>query len=327
MKKILLLCLFCFSIIKNNSNIVNDNPVLTYNYLTNNVINYDGFNDDYIYVNEFEVSNNTVKMVNTTYNNKREYNFIVYKNSNNYNIASRDDIKNAIYNGLNDGNNNITMYCIYDNYNECISDFRSIYRNKRLLYSINNYVSPYNRYLSLNYKININNGKAKIEITVTKKYSDNQIEEINKKIDKYISKLKINKMSDEEKIKWAHDFIIDRNKYDKEAIKKGSGDAYSAYGALVGNKAICQGYAEAIAIVLDRFDIPNILISNDLHIWNLVYVNNKWYHLDATWDDPILYNGKQTKIYDYYLITSKRLSGIDSSSNHKFDSKYYKETK
>ena len=50
--------------------------------------------------------------------------------------------------------------------------------------------------------------------------------------------------------------------------------------------------------------IINYKISNDEHIWNLVYLDEKWYHLDLTWDDPIITGGGRvtdTIKYAYFL--------------------------
>ena len=260
------------------------------------------------------------------FNAKRNYEYSYYTNNNDYNIKNKDDIKKAIYNGLNEGNNTITLYCAYNDYHDCLNDFYLIYDNNYLMSSISNYVSPYNRYSSIRYRININNNQAKIYLDITKKYTEKEIKEIEKKIESSLKKINLNKMSDEKKIKWAHDFIINRNKYDEIAAKKGTGNAYSAYGAIVGNKATCQGYSEAMAILLDKFNIPNIMISSGIHIWNLVNINGKWLHLDATWDDPITSNGAQIRDYDFYLISSKKLSKLDNSNNHEFNSNYYLES-
>ena len=253
---------------------------------------------------------------------KRDYNYLYYTNGNDYLVVDKNDIKKSIYNGLNEGKDVITLYC---NYDECLNDFHSVYKDKLLMASINNYVSPYNRYSSTKYKIKISNGNVKIELLITKKYTEEQMKEIDDKIDYYLNKLDLNKMSTGNKIKWAHDFIVNRNKYDVDA-KKGIGNSYNAYGAIVENKAVCQGYAEAMAILLDRFDIPNIMVSNNVHVWNLVNVNGKWLHLDATWDDPITSNGKQLREHDYYLISSKKLLKLDNSDNHVFNSNNYLET-
>ena len=78
----------------------------------------------------------------------------------------------------------------------------------------------------------------------------------------------------------------------------------------------CNGYADAMAIFLDY------KISNDEHIWNLVYLDGKWYHLDLTWDDPI----SETNINrdTYFLITTKTLEELNDGT-HNFDKKIYSE--
>ncbi len=290
------------------------------------IINFGNIETNKIYTLANNIDNNypiNNEIVDST---KRNYNYINYKNNTNYNIKNKDDIKNAIYNGLNDGKNTITLYCKYRDNDECLNDFYSIYKNKSLMSSINNYVNPYNMYSSIRYRININNGHIKINLDITKKYTEEEIKEINKTIDNYLNNLNINEMTDSEKIKWAHDFIVDRNKYDEEAIQIGSGSAYNAYGAIVNNKAICRGYAEAMAIILDKLNIPNIMISSGIHIWNLVNLDGSWLHLDTTWDDPIYTSGKEAKIYDYYLITTEELAKLDNSNSHTFNSNYYIET-
>lgn len=326
MKKGLLILLICF-LISNYSWAAADRNSNKKNSLVNTY--YTVLSESpkgYSLENEVKFSNNHINKNNSAqsklnYNTKRDYDYLYYKNSNNYTIKNKDDIKNSIYNGLNSGKTTITLYCAYDDNDECLNDFYSIYNNKLLMASINNYVNPYNKYSSTAYKININNGNVKIEISIDKKYTEEQTKEIDKIIDSYLSQFNLNTMNDEEKIKLAHDFLVDKNRY-----YNSSNDAYSAYGAIVGNDAICQGYAEAMALFLDRFNIPNTMISNNIHIWNLVNVDGKWLHLDLTWDDPILTSGRQIKIYDYYLITSERLSKLDNSENHKYNSNYYLET-
>ena len=302
MKKLLLTLLFSFSI-TNFNNIEIDK--------TNNLAN----NIDIVSINEIEKKD------------KRNYNYVFYTNNDNYYISNIDDIKNSIYNGLNNGKDTIILYCKYNNNDDCLNDFYTVYNNKLLMSSINDYVSPYNKYSSTSYRININNGNVKISLDIDKKYTDEQIKEIDEKLDNYLNELNIDTMSDIDKIKWAHDFLIDKNKYDLNAAEYHTGgNSFNAYGAIVENQAVCQGYAEAMSIILDRFNIPNIMISNRNHIWNLVNIDSKWLHLDATWDDPVYENGKNDKIYDYYLITTEKLNNLDNSSSHQFDSNYYLES-
>ena len=274
----------------------------------NNIEEKESINVDYI---------NTLKSSKKETNYKRYYSFKEYSNSDINTVSNKKDIKNAIYNALNNKSDNYIIYCDYN----CFNDFKDIFYNKELMLSISNYVSPFNKYKNILFSY-LNN---KIELTIKRKYNDEQIDKINEIIDKDINSDYLNTLSDKEKIKILHNYLINKVKYDKKHEKDKSSDAHSAYGAFVNNKAVCQGYTEAMSILLDRFNIPNILISSKDHIWNLVYVENEWKHIDVTWDDPITINGKNKLIYDYYLINNNKLSKLDNSSNHKYFKDYYLE--
>lgn len=64
---------------------------------------------------------------------------------------------------------------------------------------------------------------------------------------------------------------------------------YTSYGALVNKKAVCEGYTRAMQLLLSRFGILSVNVTGiaggEGHMWNAVYLNNEWYHLDVTWND------------------------------------------
>ena len=62
---------------------------------------------------------------------------------------------------------------------------------------------------------------------------------------------------------------------------------HTAYGALANGSSVCQGYAMAYMYLLDRVGIKNYYASSDKinHAWNIVYIDNKPYHVDVTFDD------------------------------------------
>ena len=65
-------------------------------------------------------------------------------------------------------------------------------------------------------------------------------------------------------------------------------DTATVYGALVGKKPICQGYAMAYLYLLGQVGIRSEYVSSKQlrHGWNIVYIDAKPYHVDVTWDDP-----------------------------------------
>lgn len=94
--------------------------------------------------------------------------------------------------------------------------------------------------------------------------------------------------------KYLHDYLTTRCTYDLAAAESNIANvpnAYSAYGALVEGKAVCEGYAKAMQLLLQNASIPVTLVTgtvketNESHMWNLVSINGENYHLDATWND------------------------------------------
>lgn len=65
---------------------------------------------------------------------------------------------------------------------------------------------------------------------------------------------------------------------------------YTAYGAFVNNRAVCQGNSIALAEIYERLGIETgFVLSEELkHMWNIVKLDGEWYHLDETWNDPVM---------------------------------------
>lgn len=116
---------------------------------------------------------------------------------------------------------------------------------------------------------------------------------------------------DYEAERYLHDRLLSLCSYDDEAAAASSQqfiDAYSAYGALVNGKAVCEGYAKAMSLLLHRVNIPATVVLGHsaedgiAHMWNLVHINGEYYYLDATWND----NDDQPQ-YAYFNVTTKQL--------------------
>ena len=83
-----------------------------------------------------------------------------------------------------------------------------------------------------------------------------------------------------------------------------------------------------MAVFLDKLNIPNYKISSETHVWNAVYLNGSWLHLDLTWDDPVTTSGKDILSHEYFLITDNELLlKHESSKDHQFDYNIYLEFK
>lgn len=89
-----------------------------------------------------------------------------------------------------------------------------------------------------------------------------------------------------------HDYLVRNCVYDRSAVNEAVSPSRTAYGALANGKAVCQGYSLAFKLLLRRAGVHAVYVGSDSmqHAWNMVQMeNNAWYHVDVTWDDPILH--------------------------------------
>ena len=278
------------------------------------------------YVMKTALQNKEVTLPNES-SNYNNYEVAFVKETDNFHVKDKQGILDAIYTILNHGIPNFTFYCD-SNYDACLDELNVISQDQVLLSTINNFVSPYNSYEKIYFKIS---SFGEISIEIDKLYSDKEVMEVNNKIAEF-EKNNINDgMSIREKIKSFHDYLINNSVYDKERadlIEKGQdsgeGDSHKATGPLLHGIALCSGYSDAMKIYLDKLGIPNYKISNNNHIWNLVYIDGKWLHLDLTWDDPVTSDGSNILLDRFFLITNSELQKLDPTG-HKFDEKYYPE--
>lgn len=253
-----------------------------------------------------------------------DYEYTTLKNVDEFNINNKDDLINLYYSVLNRGMNTFDFYCPSE-YESCIEDVVSLTDDQVLLSEINGYVHPYNSFDTVETTYDSIN---RVNVKIIKTYTDVDIEKINKKVEEVVTTVVKDEKDTRNIIRLIHDYIISNSKYDKERadnniIKYSSN---TAYGVLFEGYGICSGYADAMAIFLDYYKIPNFKISSDNHVWNAVYLDGTWYHLDLTWDDPITTSGQDVVLHDYFLIDSKTLNELDKVE-HTINYEFYKEIK
>ena len=129
-------------------------------------------------------------------------------------------------------------------------------------------------------------------------------------------------MSDVEKLLAVYDYLVLHCAYDYENYLNNTIPyiSYSAYGALVEGKAVCNGYALAMADIIKRLGMSCYVVASSDHAWNLVYVDGNWYHIDATWGKPIMYtaddyNAEGYVKHDYFMISDEEIKALDISSH------------
>lgn len=123
-----------------------------------------------------------------------------------------------------------------------------------------------------------------------------------------------------------NNYILDgRFRYDVAGAQR-----KSTYQFVMNGKGVCEEYAGLTALFLDELGFENMLIrgyaeSNGErveHVWNLVNIEGKWYHLDILWNGPVDENGIHTDIAADYLLKSTKTV----KSTHLTPSIYYSYT-
>ena len=243
-----------------------------------------------------------------------DYDYSYVQNMDSKEVKNYQEVLNMIYTILNSGDNSFSFYCKYDG---CINDVKNLIDDENEISNINSFVHPFNSFSTIN--VNITNS-GKITVKNKKAYSDSDIEYVKNYIDKFISENVNDSMSNYDKIKVFHDHIVNNTEYDKDSTEK----VFTAYNLLTTKKAICGGYSDIMAIYLDTLGIQNYKITSENHVWNLVKLDNVWYHLDMTWDDPVASDGNQYLLHNFFLISTDKLLELDKVE-HNFDKNVYKE--
>lgn len=236
-------------------------------------------------------------------------------------VSNKEELINYIYYVINTGSEYADGECTKE-YTNCIKDLNEIANDEAKLSIMNNFVHPFNSFKTISFSYSDN---GKFSLIIEHIYTKEEISTINYIVDNKLKEIITDNMTNEEKIKQVHNYIIDNTTYDTLKTNNINDDTYksnTAYGVLVQGYGICSGYSDTISIFLNKLNIENYKISNNAHIWNLVYLNGVWSHLDATWDDPISkYNENRDT---YFLISYDKLMSLNDNT-HSFDKTIYKE--
>lgn len=254
----------------------------------------------------------------------RNYDFELIQNTDDFSPNSYQDILNIYYSVINSGVEDFTFYCSKE-YDNCLNDIQEIANDQTLLSNINNYVHPYNSYSHIETQFD---SLGKVKIITTKTYNNKEIKEINTEVDKIYNKIVNPNNSIKDNIKIIHDYIINNTKYDTlrsdQNIRKYHSDI--AYGPLFEGYAICGGYTDLMQLFLEKLNVKSFRISSSDHVWNAVNIDNTWYHLDLTWDDPVVDDNIDRLNYDFFLIDTKQLQDKEKTK-HEFNQDNFRELK
>ncbi|HOZ89251.1 MAG TPA: hypothetical protein PK737_03370 [Bacilli bacterium] len=252
-------------------------------------------------VNFLEVKKSLVILPENKYTKNQDYLFV--QKTKDFVPYGYQDLLNIIYSTLDNGWTSFTFYCPTA-YVNCIKDVKKLAGDSNILADINNYVHPFNGYKNV---IITYDDSGEINIEIAKVYNPEQINAIEKRVKAIIKDLNLEGLAIKDQILLIHDYMINHAQYDFARIDEGSELYHSdiAYGPLFEGWAICSGYTDLMAIFLNELGVTNFKVSSEKHTWNAVLLDNVWYHLDVTWDDPASSNGLPNLFHNYFLIIAK----------------------
>ncbi len=135
-----------------------------------------------------------------------------------------------------------------------------------------------------------------------------------------ISQVIKDSMTDYEKELAIHDYLVLNYKYDYDNYENNTipEESYTIYGLLLNGTGVCQAYAEAMSLLLNLVGVECRVVTgvsnNDNHAWNIVKLDEEYYMLDVTWDDPVPDEPGRVS-YGYFNVTSDQLA-----QSHTWDS-------
>lgn len=137
--------------------------------------------------------------------------------------------------------------------------------------------------------------------TTDKASVEKKQKEIMDKVKKVVKDVIKPGMTDYEKEKALHDWLVANTVYDYEALEiaeqnnfqempKGHEDSFNPYGVLINGVGVCQSYAEAYKLLCTEAELECVvatgLMTGVPHAWNLVKMGDEtYYHVDTTNND------------------------------------------
>ena len=258
--------------------------------------------------------------------------YLYVQRSNDFVPLGYQDLINIYYSIINNHWESFTFYCPTE-YETCLDDATKLSKTSLTLSNINNFVHPYNSFTHIKSTIDTN---GEITIKVSYLYNKNQIDYINSEVDRIIEENYNSELPLYDNLKNIHDYIINNTKYDVNYKENKKLETFNAYGVLKEHLATCNGYSDLMAIILSKLNINNYKIAynpidtskEEGHVWNALYIDGEWKHIDLTWDDPVG-DGRDYLYHKYFLVNTEEMKEADTGNiqvvEHNFDKLVYQE--
>ncbi len=168
--------------------------------------------------------------------------------------------------------------CDLSAYQIPIADFKEIYaealnKNPRYFYVSGEWAYSHN-------------GSIVIKVSITYSMSQSEAKSMRNAYDQAVAAAVSGAQaswSDMEKALYINDYLARNCQYDRSLQK------HTAYDALVGKTAVCQGYALAFLELARQLGLSCEMVTSASinHAWNMVKLGGSYYNVDVTWNDPL----------------------------------------
>ena len=170
--------------------------------------------------------------------------------------------------------------------------------------------SEYSSYIISSFDGNI--GYIRLNYTEDSIENFNQkIELMSQKIDEYLEGL--DGLNEYEKELEIHDRLSYSVEYSH--LEELPREYHTAEGSLLEGVGVCDSFAKALQLIYSRAGIDSIIVLGSLdgnpHAWNMVKINNEWYHVDLT---------SSHSIYEETGIVNHAYFNLDTESEKRFAS-------
>jgi len=147
---------------------------------------------------------------------------------------------------------------------------------------------------------------AVIELKLQYYYSGEKVAAMRRAADSKANDI-INKiikpgMSDYEKVLAVHDYVIKSSRYDRLNAESDTlpPEEHEAYGVLVEGIGVCDSYAKAVKLLLEKAGVQCMLVEGSR-------IDGEYYHVDATWDDVSEERDSIELLYHYLNLSDEEM--------------------
>lgn len=181
----------------------------------------------------------------------------------------------------------------------------SVPQIKKILYAIQN-DNPNIFWLSSTFSYRYSGNRTLIQLNsiFSKNEQEKALEKLNNKVSEIISTIPKDSTEYEAEL-LIHDYIVNNCRYKKISVNSQSNPKiFTSYGCLVEGSAVCEGYSKSMQLLMNRIGIKCGTVTgareSEPHMWNIVKINDNWYHIDVTWDG----SGDLAR-YNYFNVTDE----------------------